>query len=181
MLLKLFRIILVSTLLLQGEAWAQPRLIDNTLPKLTVIDPTGANTTIDSLKITKPYVLTVLDTNVANSKSVLDAMKASGFDGEGVVVILIKSLANTDSVPSVADLEQYRYVLPKATWFWGTVPTVMQVMNISASPVFLGIGGQQKIIWRTIGLPKPSEKFVEQIRGWITPSGNVSNNSLPVR
>ena len=109
-----FRFFLSSTLLLQAAALAQPRLVDKTLPELAVTDATGASTTIESLKLTKPYVLMVLDTNVANSKSVLDAMKVSGFDGEGAVIILIKALTNTGGLPPMDDLEQYRYILPKA-------------------------------------------------------------------
>jgi hypothetical protein len=146
---------------------ARAQLSDKVLPRLILEDNSGAVFAINDLKITKPYVIAVVDTNLGSARSVIDMLKTPNFEGDGMVIILLKPLmANKQANPAswINDKE----LLPKAIWLWGSVSSVVQPLKLSATPAFIGLNANQQIVWRSVGISKPVETLTLQIKAWTT-------------
>jgi hypothetical protein len=161
------RVIFVMLSCVGHSAWAQP--LDRNLPKMQLEDQNGLTMVIDDLKIAKPYVIAVIDKNLASAQSVVDVLKMPNFDGDGLIIIVLKPSIDSKNDKGISTLVAHKEALPKAVWLQGTVNSVVQPLKLSATPVFLGVSGSQQIIWRTVGMPKPAEKLTQQIKAWITP------------
>lgn len=118
-------------------------------------------TNLLALKPTGNWVLLVLDANLSGSEEYLNSLKADGFDGDKLVVLVIGDAALEQSW---AD----RGVLPsKARLASGGFSNILGGLKLPGTPAFIGVTEGGEIAWQRLGYGKnPGERLV-RIWDWV--------------
>ena len=121
--------------------------------------PTASN--LLAIKPTGNWVLLVLDANLSGSEEYLNSLKADGFDGDKLVVLVIGEAAHAQSW---AD----RAVLPrKARLASGGFNSILGGLKLPGTPAFIGVTANGEIGWQRLGYgKKPGDRLV-RIWDWV--------------
>jgi hypothetical protein len=132
----------------------------------------SAPSTLMALKPSGNWVLLVLNARLTGSEAYLSQLKADGFDGDKLVVLLI-------SEPELAKHWQARGEMPeKLQLASGNLSRILDGLSLPGTPAFYGITPEGKIAWQHLGYGKnPGERLV-QMWDWIKrPTQAVRGNS----
>jgi hypothetical protein len=121
----------------------------------------NAPATLMAAKPSGNWVLLVLNSRLTGSEAYLSSLKADGFDGDKLVVLLVSDTA-------LAQNWIDREVMPaKARLASGELLTVLNGLSLPGTPAFYGITAEGKIAWQHLGYGKnPGERLV-RIWDWV--------------
>lgn len=130
--------------------------------------PTATN--LLALKPKGNWVLLVLDANLSGSEEYLNSLKADGFDGDKLVVLVIGDAALAQSWAE-------RGVLPsKARLASSGFSNILGGLKLPGTPAFIGVNANGEIGWQRLGYgKKPGERLV-RIWDWVKRPVAVANN-----
>ncbi|MBL8297758.1 MAG: hypothetical protein JNN30_05350 [Rhodanobacteraceae bacterium] len=122
------------------------------------VQPTGAAAV--ELSALRAGAVAVLDPQLSSSRELLDALHRSGYQGEGLVVLVTGDAGQAEA------LRRRSAALPQARWVSAAASTVLQRLKLAGTPVVLGLDRQQRVAWRESGLPADPLHLALRIAEW---------------
>ena len=147
-----------------------------TLPDVAIHASANRNesspATLLTVKPSGNWVLLVPNSRLSGSEAYLSSLKADGFDGDKLVVLLL-------SDAELAQSWAAREVLPsKARLASSEVYQVLAGLNLPRTPAFFDITAEGKIAWQRLGYgKKPGERLVQMwdwVKRPIPPASRIS-------
>lgn len=150
-----FVLFAVSMVVAGTTAAARPALAAGGL----VVEQAGTAVALETLQA---GAIAVLDPRLSSSRELLDALHRSGYQGDGLVVLVAGDVRQAEA------LRRRSNALPRARWVSAEANAVLRQLELTGTPVVLGLDRQQRIAWRESGLPAVPLDLALRIAEWTT-------------
>lgn len=119
-----------------------------------------AGTAAVALETLQAGAVAVLDPHLSSSRELLDALQRSGYQGDGLVVLVAGDASQTEA------LHRRSGALPRARWVSAEANAVQRQLQLAGTPVVLGLDRQRRVAWRENGLPAVPLHLALRIAEW---------------
>lgn len=147
----------VALVVLAGTAAAAPELPALAAGGLAVQQIGTESVALEALRAS---AIAVLDPHLGSSRELLDALYRSGYQGKGLVVLVAGDADQAEA------LRRRSGALPQARWVSAEAVAVQRRLQLSGTPVVLGLDRQQRVAWRDSGLPAVPLHLALRIAEW---------------
>ncbi|MEO8671996.1 MAG: hypothetical protein ABI411_11830 [Tahibacter sp.] len=126
------------------------------------VDGVGRESTVSlaDLKPDNRWVVIVLDAHRLGSVAYVNSLRSSGYEGKNAIVLIVG-----DSAGAIA-LSKRRALLPDARWVAARAGAGMKALNLSGTPVVLGIE-LDHVVWQESGMPLHAGDLAVRISDWV--------------
>ncbi|UXH76070.1 hypothetical protein [Roseateles amylovorans] len=158
---------LIAAAFLPTLAAAQPATVPvskaRALPTLALRPlPTGEPISSRELGQSTHTVLVLVDTNVAASQTLLQLLRASGSDGQGLNIVIVGPENAVNALQ-----REHASRLPQAAWYTAPASVVASALHLPAMPALIGLDPGAGMAWQYVGNPPPLDKTRSMIGGWL--------------
>ena len=145
-----------------GTAAAAPRA----LPSLSLVDARGAVVADSALTQSSNWVLLVVDADKPLTASVLPRLQRKDGDWAGKVVVVAVGAPS-----AFARMVAHNAKLSGVRWCRDTTGRLLERLELSGTPVLLGVRPDNVIAWQMATIPEMPEKAQAVVTGWTARPG----------
>ena len=109
------------------------------------------------------HVLALINPHSNMGARVLAKLARSGFDGEGITVVVL----GDRETPPVDHEAVDQLLLPQARWVWVPSRMALPFLDLSGSPLLLGVDKDGVVHWQRAGAPERIETWLAAIEDWV--------------
>jgi hypothetical protein len=132
------------------------------LPSLALSDPAGAAVTEATLAQSVPWVLLVVDADKHLTTTVLPRFQKKDGDWAGKLVVVAAG-----SPAAFERMVAQNAKLAGVRWTRDTSGRLLEQLDLSGTPVLLGIRAGNVIAWQIASVPEAPEKAQALVANWI--------------
>ncbi len=125
--------------------------------------PTGEAVSSRELAPSAHSLLVVVDTNVAASQSLLQTLRASGSEGQGLHIVIVGPENAVNALQ-----REHASRLPQAAWYTAPASVVAATLHLPALPAMIGVEPAGGMGWQYVGNPPPLDKTRSLVGGWLS-------------